>query len=81
MVKSEPLRIRLESTADVEPSPPAARVWRGRSDDGAEFIAYITLGAGRTGKRYVDARTQRALETRIVSTALIEIPLAGEVET
>jgi hypothetical protein len=70
-----PLRIQLESTDELVENPLPARVWRGNSDDGSEFVAFITIGTFQTGKPDVDARNQQALETRIVSTAVIEIPL------
>ena len=70
-----PVRITLESTAEVEMTPPPARVWRGRSDDGTEVVAFITIGANPTGDQRADVRMREALERRIVSTAVITIPV------
>ncbi len=70
-------RITLESTDDVVASPPPARVWRGRTEDGTAVVAFITIGAARSGAARTDARLKKALETRITSSALITIPEGG----
>jgi hypothetical protein len=67
----------LESTDMVEMAPPPARLWRGTTADGSPILALITLVAEPTGDADADERMQRALEERIVSSALITIPERG----
>ncbi len=72
--RHEPVRISLESTGEIEPAPPPARVWRGRSDNGIPILAFITIAAGASGDLLADEHMRIALETRITSSALITIP-------
>jgi len=73
---SRAVRITLESTAEIVAEPPPARVWRGRSEDGAQVLAFITLGVTElSGDPLIDARMRQALETRIASSAVITIPV------
>lgn len=65
----------LESTDMIEMAPGPGRVWQGETADGAPIVAFITLIAGPTGDNDTDVRLQRALETRIVSTVLLTIPV------
>lgn len=67
--------VTLESTDLVEMAPPPARLWRGVTADGSPILALITLVAVQSGDAEADERMQRALEERIVSTALITIPV------
>jgi hypothetical protein len=71
------VRITLDSTDEIERPPQEARVWRGRTEEGVPIVAWIVLASVRSGDPREDARTKRALEKRILSSAVITIPLCG----
>lgn len=77
MARPVPVRITLKSTEHIELPPVDARVWRGRTKEGVPIVAWILLAAVRSGDPRVDARIKMALENRIVSSAVITIPLSG----
>jgi hypothetical protein len=65
----------LESTDMIEMDPPPARIWQGTTADGSQVMAYVTLVAEPSS--LADERLRRALEERIVASALITIPVRG----
>ena len=72
---SIPVRIALESTDEILTTPPAARMWRGQTDNGVPVIAFIALVPVTTGSERLDERMRLALERRVISKAKIVIPV------